>query len=198
MRTFGVRCFSPISSAIIGSDAGFGHRASPSKGRPGAVQGEGSPAPSTQLLPPALTRSPSLQGTGHRAWEKGDGMKGRRLGGRQCWSHRGERRGSCCGRHQPTPTSRERVPTRHPERHLCPAAGLKASGKSLLTLFRGRVLSDTSPARLLLFLAQPGLQGRRQPVSAARVCSRGDGIAVLLGSFLFRISCIMAGNAPVL
>lgn len=97
------------------------------------------------------------------------------------------------------PNGAERVPAQHPEPSLCPAAGPKASGASLLALFHSRILSDASPARLLLFLAQPGLHGRRQPVSAAGLCRRGDGIAVLLGSFLRHISgIIIAGNTSVL
>lgn len=88
------------------------------------------------------------------------------------------------------------VPMRHPELHLCHAACLKASGKSLLALFHGHVLFDANAARPLLSLAQPGPHGRHQPVSAVRVYRRGGGIAILLGSFLllYLISCITAGN----
>lgn len=88
----------------------------------------------------------------------------------------------------------EHVPVRHPELRLCHAAGLRASGKALRAPFHGCALLDADAAWLSLSLAQPGLHRQRQPVSTARVCGRGDGIAILLGSVLLCISCIIAGN----
>ena len=149
---------------------GFGHWDSPRKAAP-------RPAPKfCRCLSPT---HPPCEAPGAEAGrKKTGGSRGSWVGENTHGPVVGET-GSCC--HQFC------IPAWHPERQLCHAAGLKASGQSLHALFRGHVSPSADAARLRLSLAQPGPRGRCQPgfvgeetASPAR-SAWGQGLADVVG-----------------